>query len=543
VYAFRFASRVAANMGAMGAHGTGAAHTAESDGVPYMTAEIGGGIEDTYHRRPVIHADDIGAMFPVMLGSGVNVYGTYMFRGGTNPDGKRTTLQESQATAYLNDVPIKSYDFQAPIGEFGEERASLGKMKVYQYFLNAFGERLAPMAVYSPEVQPKSIADLGPVRASVRAAGDAGFLFCNNHVRNYAMPRREAVQFEVRLKDGAQRIPARPVTIPADAYFVWPFGQRLGAADLRYATAQLMTRLAGAHETFVFAAVRGIAPEFAFERRTTKAVKASSGTVRDEAGTLMVEGLQPGTDTWIEVTARDGATTRFAVLTADEADHAWRVRTNGAERLLITAADVVPEENGVELRQRGNAMFALRFVPELDEAPRASVSVKHERGEFVAVATKRAPQVEVKLEQAAGAVAPVKLGPLNGREKPVAQAPAEGPLPGEGRWKIAIPAGAADGMSELFLEIPYTGDVARLYDNGRLVDDNFFNGQTWHVGLKQLLGGTVPRELELRVLPLRRDAPVYFELAQPVEFSAAGQAARVGPVRLEPEYAMRLELK
>ena len=79
-------------------------------------------------------------MFPVMLGSGVNLYGTYMFQGGENPDGKLTTLQESQATGYPNDVPIKSYDFQAPLGEFGEERASFRKLKVFQYFLNDFGD-------------------------------------------------------------------------------------------------------------------------------------------------------------------------------------------------------------------------------------------------------------------------------------------------------------------------------------------------------------------------------------------------------------------
>ena len=46
--------------------------------------------------------------------------GYYMFHGGRNPDGKLTTLQESQATGYPNDLPVKSYDFNAPLGEFGQ---------------------------------------------------------------------------------------------------------------------------------------------------------------------------------------------------------------------------------------------------------------------------------------------------------------------------------------------------------------------------------------------------------------------------------------
>src|SRR5208283_1151937 len=87
---------------------------------PFLTAEMGGGMELSYHRRPVLSGDDVAAMALVKMGSGVTLTGYYMFHGGTNPDGKRTTLQESQATGYLNDLPVKSYDFQAPLGEFGQ---------------------------------------------------------------------------------------------------------------------------------------------------------------------------------------------------------------------------------------------------------------------------------------------------------------------------------------------------------------------------------------------------------------------------------------
>src|ERR1035437_3376392 len=125
-----------------------------------------------------------------------------MFQGGENPDGKLSTLQESQATGYPNDVPIKSYDFQAPLGEFEQERESLRKMKVFQYFLNDFGDYLAPMTVHAPEHLPASPEDISAVRASVRSRGDAGFIFLNNYVRNYALPARPAAQFEIRLLSG-----------------------------------------------------------------------------------------------------------------------------------------------------------------------------------------------------------------------------------------------------------------------------------------------------------------------------------------------------
>jgi beta-galactosidase len=223
VYAFRFNDRVTANLGAVGHPGAVHLRHTMGDTLPFLTAEIGGGNQDTYHRRPVLQADDIAAMFPVLVGSGVNLYGTYMFQGGENPDGRLSTLQESQATGYPNDVPVKSYDFQAPLGEFGQERQSFRKLKVFQYFLNDYGSYLAPMQVHAPELSPKGPSDLTVTRASVRTKGDSGFLFVNNYVRDYPMPARTSVQFEIRIPGGVLRVPSHPVDLPSGAYFIWPF--------------------------------------------------------------------------------------------------------------------------------------------------------------------------------------------------------------------------------------------------------------------------------------------------------------------------------
>src|ERR1017187_9663692 len=74
VYAFRFGSRVTGDMGAIGGqHPTGNAANFTLD-TPFMTAEMGGGMPPPYHRRPIVSADDIAAMMPVMLGSGVNLF-------------------------------------------------------------------------------------------------------------------------------------------------------------------------------------------------------------------------------------------------------------------------------------------------------------------------------------------------------------------------------------------------------------------------------------------------------------------------------------
>jgi hypothetical protein len=41
-------------------------------------------------------------------------------------------------------------------------------------------------------------------------------------------------------------------------------------------------------------------------------------------------------------------------------------------------------------------------------------------------------------------------------------------------------------ISNVFLQIQYQGDVARLCRENHLLDDNFWNGTTWTIGVKDL---------------------------------------------------------
>ena len=86
---------------------------------PVATCELGGGMATAYHRRPVLLPLDVPAVANAKLGSGSAWQGYYMYVGGTNP---APGLQESQATGYPNDVPTRSYDFHAPVGEHGQVR-------------------------------------------------------------------------------------------------------------------------------------------------------------------------------------------------------------------------------------------------------------------------------------------------------------------------------------------------------------------------------------------------------------------------------------
>ncbi len=69
---------------------------------------------------------------------------------------------------------------------------------------------------------------------------------------------------------------------------------------------------------------------------------------------------------------------------------------------------------------------------------------------------------------------------------------------------------ASEGIEDKFLKIDYKGDVARVYADGKLVEDNFWNGKPMLVRMSDLIG----KRVELKILPLGKDYPIYFQSAQ-----------------------------
>ncbi|HVT88218.1 MAG TPA: beta-galactosidase, partial [Tepidisphaeraceae bacterium] len=123
---------------------------------PWLTAELGLGIEWTQRRRPVIDERDAGALMLIKLAGGANSVGYYMYHGGSNPEGKLSTLQETGG----NQCPVISYDFQAAVGEFGEIAPKYRVLKLVHYWLQDFGSELAPMIPSMPDKRPAGVEDI-----------------------------------------------------------------------------------------------------------------------------------------------------------------------------------------------------------------------------------------------------------------------------------------------------------------------------------------------------------------------------------------------
>jgi beta-galactosidase len=510
---------------------------------PYFAAEQGGGMETSYHRRPLLKADDIAALTLTALGSGVNFYGYYMFQGGANPAGKLTTLQESIATGYPNDLPAASYDFQAPLGEYGQERESFRKVKSLHLFLQSCGSGLAAMTPYAADKRPATAADSSLARVMLRANGDQGFLFVNNYVRNLEMPERPTFQVRIKLASGTVELPRTPIAVPANSHFIWPLNLDLGAGTLAYSTAQLLSRLDNPTETtYFFFAPKGLRSEFAFDAGTVASVESSSGTITPSDGIIVAQNVQPGSDTALEVIGKNGVKARIILMTEAQSEQFWRVSSGspGEDHVtaLLSPADVFAAEDGVHLRSVDPSRITAQIYMPNGEQTKPHSLWREQTFDVEA----RKIEFDWKSSREAASRPPIRMNAhVDGRKGPMPLAPDVADFSGAAKWTLQIPSQPMTGMSDVYLRIRYAGDVARLSLDGRLLDDDFYNGRTWEIGLKRFLPDTFGKKLEVSVLPLPRKAPIYLDARAWAPMNEDGQTGKVLGVELLPEYEVVLK--
>ena len=420
--------------------------TSGTEKYPYLTCEIGGGMPASYHRRMNYDPHDVEAVAFCQLGSGSSLMGYYMFHGGQNPEGKLSTMQESSATGYPNDLPVKSYDFNAPIGEFGQINPQYYWLRRLHLFLHDFGAPLAQMPATISDLSPTNKNDFATLRWSVRSDGNSGFVFVNNYQRLQPLSAKENVQFKLNLSGQEFIFPTKPVTIPADAFFFWPFNLDLGGAKLIYATAQPICKTDdGKVQTFFFAEIPGVKAEFAFDSQMLGSTPA------------VFSDVKPSRNAAIKLKTKAGGKIQIVLL-------------NQADSFALQKVDA--------------AHVAFEKPPKF--------------------ATEK---VETELLKPAGAVREI---PLSSGKSHIAIAPNDSDFTNAAIWKITLPM-KLDLSLHPILRIHYLGDVARLTLNGKLLDDNFYSGREFDLGLNRYAPEIFSGDLRLEILPLRKDAPIFLE--------------------------------
>jgi beta-galactosidase len=435
------------------------------DQFPYACAEIGGGMMSSYDKRIKIDPNSVASLTLSKLADGNNMPGYYMYQGGINPEGKLSTLQED----HPNRMPVKDYDFQAPLGCNGQIREHYHLLRGQHLFLEQFGSSLARMVPFFPDVRPANLKDFDTLRWDIRSDSNSGFLFFNNQQPNQPLPEHKDVQFSVKTTAGTALIPRQPVDLPSGSYGIWPVNLDCDGVTLDYATVQPLCRVADNTNSpvYFFAELPGIRCELALTGQAP-------------------EVITPGTGAALTVKNPVGKIVTFVVLTAEQGKELYRVSFAGRDRAILSKAVVFTDGSDLRLQADTNPDLTFSIFPTGDPLPNGTPD-----GIFTHFIAAHLPApspvtINAHLENSAGPAATT----LNGTDEKTWSEAAI--------YRLEIPTSAKG--RKFNLDIHYIGDAARLYIGDKLYDDNFYNGDSFSVALWRIPATAWPR-LQLKVLP------------------------------------------
>lgn len=515
---------------------------------PYATAEVGAGIQITHHRRPIILPEDVLGLAYNFVGSGANLMGYYMFHGGTNQIGKRSTLQESKATKYPNDYPILSYDFQCPIGEWGQIQPSFHAYRKLHYFLNNFGEQLATYKTFFPDNKPGSPLDDSVLRWSIRSNGNNGFVFIDQFQRHQTMEDVEHVRFHIQLNNKKEFIfPQQAITIPAATQAVFPFNFLLDDITLTYATAQPYCILNNSYgSTWVFASVKGIVPELLFDTKNIQSVVVNGKTVLKKNNQYFIR-IENNQSTKIQILQTNNQTKDILLLNEDDAAHAWKIKQQNKEILMISNGDIIAADENISFLTVSGEVQSVKVFPASQQISISNVTpvttgINAVFGNYIFSFKEKKWAIDWKEDIAktqAAAVIPVDTSknifyPL--------YTTSLSSISGAKYYHVAIPSDILTNVEDVFLQINYEGDTQAAYLNNILIADNFYNGQNFTIGLKRFKNNIEGKSLDLLVTPLQEPLSIFLENEIAQKLAGKKNIAAIRKISFKPQYKAEIKL-
>ncbi len=454
--------------------------------LPYACCEMGGGMACYYHYRFQLPYESVDAMANVKLAGGCNFLGYYMYRGGSNPKGEKNTfLNECQC-------PKISYDYQAAIGEYGQLRPSYDRLKPIHCFAQNFETELCDLVTVLPEnsqeIKPE---DQETLRFAVRTDGKKGFVFLNNYQDHCECKDKKGETIVLEQKDGD--IVISDIGLDAGEEAVLPFGMQFGPFRLRYAKAQLLSKIEeNGKTTFFFFVPKGMSPEYQWEYSDSMNMKTKdSGVVCRQSGQNLTV-LIPSDHMTSYVISNGTQEVQIITLTREQSLMYYEWETQGKKQIALYQGALIPKDGKLYLENPeaktgyapgGDSRSVLMLYPKTNIEPESGAEI---------TAQEHALFDEWELN-------------WNPDTKDEISIPFESC--GFGRYRFRIPEHYED-CKDARLRIRYQGDVGHLFVNGELLSDNFCNGDVWEVGLKEVWKPEMENKFVIYITPQKVNSEV-----------------------------------
>jgi len=474
---------------------------------PSMAAELGTGMAVTYSRRPRVPGESFLPMMVRTVGSGTNGLGFYMYHGGTTPSVGNFFFAEGFG---LNN---KSYDYQAPIGEFGKVSSGFYSLKLINYFLNSYGNDLAPLYTVLPATNESIKADnASTLRYAVRTDGNKGYVFMHNYQDHVVTSDMKGLKIDVTTKSGVVRFPQTGTfTLKAGSSAIFPFNVNYDGVEVNLATVQPYCRFVNNDKPYnVFVSIDGIAPEMVLKGK----VKVSGSGIK----TVIRNGNTFVTFTADKINEFKINDVSFLVLPYDQALNAYLVGNNDAH-LIVSKSLVLEEGNKISLTSSSESA-------ELSIYPAVS-KISTTDGALVKVSSyiKNISQWKINVPKI---VPTIELTKTDDRH-----------------FVLKAPNTDWTKINDIFITFDYRGDRGICMMNGELQTDNLYTSAPWTVGLKRYAEDLKNNEMYFYFVPMAKDAPYLNYLDKEVvpNFGDKNDFLEIKNAEIKTEYKINVELK
>ena len=468
----------------------------DTDLYPSIPAEIGPGIQIKYSRRPIVEYESVNPLMVRMIGSGSNGIGYYMYHGGSTPqfDGKFYNEE-------INGIPRINYDFQAPIGQYGQVRYHFKHLRMLHMFLEACGGILAPMKTTLPEsnsdIRPE---DTRTLRYAVRSYDESGFLFIINFQDHLDFQDIKNVNVKIEVNDELVSFPAKNTfDIPRYTSAIFPFNLKIGDVTVKSATVQPLTKLHGnGADYYVFSSINGIKPEINFPAGTavTKLENATV-TVYDN-----IKSVQSGTDGPFSFVANK---LRFLIIPQEMAMNAVKIN----EELYISGALVLDAGDGLQLISRNTENHLLIFPSKKRNLSAPAATITGEKSVFKGFDSYSISFEEIHPE--------VIIDSISSR-----------------KYSLELNSDIRK-LNDVFVAVDYIGDRGMAFINGEMITDHFYQERKWEIGLKSYAGPLKGNKMLLLFHPMYPTYEYLDDLNSLPEFER-GRYLKVNGFTIIPEY-------
>ncbi len=258
-------------------------------------------------------------------------------------------------------------------------------------------------------------------------------------------------------------------------------------------------------------------------------------------GLVIVDHVKPKTSPAIQIPGTNGGSVQIVLLSDSDSLALWKGSWMGSDRMFLTRAGLVLDGDAVRLTSIDPVDLKLGVYP-------APASVKGDGqslhgksdGVFQLFAPHEPGRIKITASLATVQQAgPPRVIPMGKIKDAVAAAPEDADFDKAAVWRVKLPANL-DLNSDPILRLHYVGDVARVTLNGKLLTDDFYNGNAFDIGLRRYAPGILSGDLRVEILPLQKNAPIYLAQQSWPDFGKTKSSVSLKSIEIIPLYQTQL---